>query len=93
MSAFSELDLLRAEFCDLGPVTEVEKTEAEIAQRLHAIISELDEFCAMAADLKTSSLIENEKIAIGQIISRAQLIGSFLLANHRRPQLRTVHHS
>jgi hypothetical protein len=94
MGAFSELDLqlnlVRAEFCDLGPTTEAEMTESQIAQRLNSLISELDELVAMAADPATSSLIEKEKIAVGQVLSRAQLIGSFLLANHPRPQLRGI---
>jgi hypothetical protein len=97
MGVFSELNLqlnlIRAEFCDLGPTTEAEMMESQIAQRLNSLISELDELVAMAAHPETSALIENEKIAVGQIISRAQLIGSFLLANHPRPQLRTVRHS
>jgi hypothetical protein len=95
MGAFSELDLqldlVRSEFCDLGPTTEVEKAEAQVAQRLHSLISELDEFCAMAANPETVDLIEREKIAIGQVLSRAQLIMSFLMA--RTPvNLRMVRH-
>lgn len=95
MGVFSELDLqlnlVRAEFCDLGPTTEIEKAEAQIAQRLHSLISELDEFCAMAANPETVDLIEKEKIAIGQVLSRAQLITSFLMS-HTPVKMRTARH-
>ncbi len=64
-------------------------TEQErIGHRLDFIVRELDEFCGMAVDPETVDLIERERIAIGQIVTRAQLISSFLMA--RQPQPKTV---
>lgn len=66
------------------PTTREEIAEHQIAQRLCSMIHELDEFMSMAASAETVDLVERESLAFGQILSRAQLIASFL--NARQPQ-------
>jgi hypothetical protein len=56
--------------------------EEQIERRADFLIRELDEFCALATNEETVDLIEREKIAIGQILIRAQLVASFLMARH-----------
>lgn len=62
--------------------------EEQIERKVDGIVRELDELCAMAANPETVDLVEHERVGIGQIISRAQLIGSFLMA--RTPKLRVI---
>jgi hypothetical protein len=62
--------------------------EVQIEYRIDAVVRELDELCAMASNPETVDLVEGQKVGIGQIISRAQLIGSFLMA--RKPRLTVV---
>lgn len=57
-----------------------DSAEVQIERRADFIIRELDEFCAMASNHETVDLIENEKIAVGQMQTRCQLILSFLAA-------------
>lgn len=59
-----------------------DSAELQIERRCDFIIRELDEFCAMATNPETIDLIEREKIAIGQILTRAQLVASFLMTRH-----------
>lgn len=65
-----------------------EPSEVQIEYRIDCIIRELDELCAMANNPETVDLVDNQQVGIGQIISRAQLIASFLMA--RKPQLKVV---
>lgn len=65
-----------------------EPAEIQIEYRIDCVVRELDELCAMANNPETVDLVEGQKIGIGQIISRAQLIQSFLLA--RQPRLTVV---
>ena len=67
---------------------ESEPLETQIEYRLDRIIAELDELCAMAANPETVDIVDKQHVGIGQIVSRAQLIASFLLA--RKPQLKVV---
>ena len=71
------------------PTTARELAQDKIARGLAAMLSEMDELVAMAADPTTVDLIESEKIAIGQILNRAQLIISFLSTSKPAP-LRVV---
>jgi hypothetical protein len=91
MSKFSELDLDR-QLLDAVSVAmqEPEETaEIQIERRADFIIRELDEFCRLATNAETVDLIDRERIAIGQIVTRSQLIASFLTA--RQPsKLRIV---
>lgn len=50
----------------------------DIERRTDFIIRELDEFCALTADPATFALILGERIALGQIQTRVQLILSNL---------------
>ena len=54
--------------------------EEQLEQRADFILRELDEFCALATRPETVELIESQKIIVGQIQTRAQLILSFLAA-------------
>jgi len=87
MSTMSDYDLnlqeIRAVMSDSAL-----SQEEQMERRLDWIIRELDELCAMAANPETVDLVDNQRIGIGQIISRAQLVASFLLA--RKPQLKVV---
>lgn len=78
MSVMSEFDQ------DLQKIREImeagQSAEEQIERRVDFILRELDEFCAMAANSETIDLIEREKIGLGQIITRSQLIASFLMA-------------
>jgi hypothetical protein len=66
-----------------------EPAEVQIEYRLDCIIRELDEMCGIAANPETIDLIEHQRIAVGQILTRIQLIASFLMA--RQPtQLRVI---
>ena len=68
----------------MGSMTyEPNSPEQQIEQRCDFLIRELDELCAMATNPETVDLVEKERIAIGQIVVRSQLIASFLMA--RRP--------
>lgn len=59
--------------------------EEQIERRCDSIIRELDELCAMAANAETVDLVERERIAVGQIVTRAQLIAAFLMARKPAP--------
>lgn len=62
--------------------------EEQIERRADFLIRELDEFCGMASNPETVDLIQNERIAFGQIQLRAQLIVSFLMT--QQPHLKVV---
>lgn len=84
MSAMSELDLDRQL---IDAVSEAMKepvlsAEDQIERKCDWIIRELDELCALAVNPETIDLVEHEKIAIGQIVTRAQLVAAFLMARH-----------
>jgi len=66
----------------------VPSAEEQIGYRIDCVVRELDELCAMANNPETVDLVERQKIGIGQIISRATLIQSFLMA--RKPQLKVI---
>lgn len=77
----------------LDAVTEAMKepvlsAELQIERRVDSLIRELDEFCGMASNPETVDLIQNERVAFGQIQLRAQLIVSFLMAC--QPHLKVV---
>lgn len=65
-----------------------DSSETQMERRCDAILRDLDELVAFAANKETVDLVEANRIAIGQIITRAQLIGAFLMA--RKPPLRVV---
>jgi hypothetical protein len=71
------------------PSTHKECAEDQIARRVNALVSELDEMMAMAANPETVDLIENEILAFGQMRTRVNLILSFLAARNA-PKLKMV---
>ena len=48
--------------------------------RIDFIVSQLDELMATASNSQTVDLVDSERVAVGQVITRAQLLGSFLMA-------------
>ena len=72
-------------FSDNDPVL---SAEDQMERKLDAIIRELDDICAFSADPETVDLVEGQRVAVGQIVVRAQLIAAFLMA--RQPHLRVV---
>lgn len=67
-----------------------EPAEIQVEYRMDAVLRELDEFMAMAANPETVDLIERNKVMMGQIMTRSQLIGAFLMARNTKPGLRVV---
>lgn len=90
MYGFGDIEQLVESALNAEPTTEAEIAEAQIAFRLNSMIHELDEFVGMAANPETVDLIEREAIAFGQVLSRAQMIASFLQAHRPKPQFRLV---
>lgn len=62
----------------------------QVEYRIDRVISELDELMALAAGEDTSSAVESNKIGLGQILTRAQLIVSFLTARET-PKFKVIH--
>lgn len=56
--------------------------EHRVAMAVRNAFEGLDTLIVLAADPETTDLIEAEKIMIGQLVTRATLLGSFLLARH-----------
>lgn len=89
MSIMSQLDLDR-QLLDAVSIAVQEpalSAEEQMERRIDALIRDLDELVAFAANRETVDLVEANRIGVGQIISRAQLIGSFLLAKTSRLSL------
>lgn len=83
MTPQQQADELLAEH-QAGIVSEaMQEPEIQIERRCDFIIRELDELCRLATNAETVDLVEGQKIAIGQIVTRAQLVASFLAS--RRP--------
>lgn len=64
--------------------------ETQIEYRIDCVVRELDELCAMASNPETVDLIEGQRVGVGQIITRAQLIGAFLMARKPVSPIRRV---
>jgi hypothetical protein len=62
--------------------------EEQLERKCDWLIRELDELCALANNPETVDLVEGQALAVGQIISRAQIVGGFL--NARKPNLTVV---
>lgn len=93
MGAFSELDMARQEIAALEAVRKEmagEPAETQIEYRMDCVLRELDEFMAMAANPETVDLIDRNRVLMGQIMTRAQLIGSFLMARGHKPGLKVI---
>jgi hypothetical protein len=92
MGVFSEIDLdqqlLKAVF---DAMEEPALTpELDMERRIDSIVRELDELCRFASNPETVDLVQGQRAGIGQIITRAQLVGSFLMAREQKPGLRVV---
>jgi len=61
--------------------------EEQLERRLDWIVRELDEVCAMAANPETVEVVDKQRVGVGQIVSRSQLIASFLLARKPGPKV------
>jgi hypothetical protein len=57
--------------------------EEQLERKIDGIIRELDDLIGLAVDPKTADLVRGQKILIGLVTTRVNLLGSFLLA--RRP--------
>lgn len=91
MSKMSELDLDRQCLDAVSAaMQEPETAEEQIERRADYIIRELDELVRLAANAETVDLIDRERIAIGQIVTRSELIAKLLMARHPS-KLRIVH--
>ena len=62
--------------------------DIQMERRLDSIIRELDELCAFASNKETVDLIDRQRIAVGQMKRRVDLIASFIM--DRKPGLRVV---
>ena len=62
--------------------------EEQLEQRADFILRELDEFCRLATHPETVDLMETQRIAVGQMLTRVQLIAAFLMS--RQPRLKMV---
>lgn len=87
MSAMSELDMDRQLLDAVSAAMEepdvfhfTNAPEHKIAMALRSAFEGLDEIMVMAAHPDTSHLVDAERVAVGQLILRAQLIGSFLMS-------------
>lgn len=84
MGAMSDLDFSLQE---VARVMEDQPADTQLEYRLDRLISELDELCAMANS--NPGLFEHQMIAVGQMLSRAQLVASAILGRPY-PNMRIV---
>ena len=90
MVFMSELDLANQTIEAVRREMAGEPAETQIEYRLDCIIREIDEMCGLAVNPETVDLIEKNRIAIGQIKTRIDLIASLLLTRSQKPGLRVV---
>ena len=86
MSRMAELDLDRQLLEAVSQAMADEPKETQVEYRLDCMLRELDEMCAIAANPETAGIMDANRIAIGQIKTRVDLIASFIMA--RKPQRR-----
>jgi hypothetical protein len=82
MSRMSDLDLDRQLLEAVRKSMAGEPAETQVEYRLDCIVRELDEMCGLAVNPETVDLVEKNRIAIGQIKTRVDLIASLLMARH-----------
>lgn len=90
MGIMSEYDAALQEIRQLMAEPEDTSAETQMERRCDSIIRELDELCAFAANKETVDLVEGQRIAVGQMMTRVQLIASLLMARSQKPGLRVV---
>lgn len=71
------------------PQTESEKAQVKLDLSIQQAFSALDEIMAIAADPETKHMVFKEKVAIGQLLNRTQLIASFI-EKYKPGQLKVV---
>ena len=67
------------------PMTEAEKAQVNLDMNIKAAFDALDEIMAIGAGPDTKHLLLKERIAVHQLVSRAQLIASFVEAARDQP--------
>ena len=92
MGVFSELDMHRQTIEAVRAAMDEPALTAEeqMERRIDSLVRDLDELCAFAANPETVDLVQGQRAGIGQIITRAQLIGSFLMARNQKPGLKVI---
>lgn len=78
----SDLDLDRQLLEAVSVAMIDQPVETQVEYRLDCMIRELDELCALAANSETVGIIDANRIAVGQIKTRVDLIASFLMSRH-----------
>ncbi|MFK4647181.1 hypothetical protein ABIF96_005755 [Bradyrhizobium ottawaense] len=74
MGAFSEYDAILQE---VSEAMSDQPAPVQLEYRIDRLISELDELCAMAK--QNPSQFEQHMIAVGRVVSRAELMAGFIL--------------
>ncbi len=77
---FTETEIIIRSMVALAVARKLMVDPAAVGMQVNSVINDLDALVALAVNPETASLIEQEKVAIGQIVVRAQLVGAFLLA-------------
>lgn len=62
----------------------IPSAEEQMERRVDSIIRDLDELIAFASNRETVDLVAGERVAVGQMLSRIQLVASFVNEVHRR---------
>lgn len=65
--------------------------EEQMERRIDSVVRDLDEIIAFAANIETVDLVLGQRVAVGQLVARVQLLGSFV--NAKPPGLRMVRNS
>ena len=60
------------------PMTEAEKVQLSLDMSIQQAFNALDEIMAIGADPETRHLVLKERIAMARLLSRVQLINSFI---------------
>ena len=68
-----------------------ETAELQMERRIDSVVRDLDEIIAFAANIETVDLVLGQRVAVGQLVARVQLLGSFV--NAKPPGLRMVRNS
>lgn len=84
-------DILNASVADAMQELHPEQSpEHRLGMAIHLAFAALDEIMAMGADEETRVLVLKERIAMAQLLSRAQLINSFILVSGKPGQLKVI---
>jgi hypothetical protein len=92
MGVFSQLDMDRQMLEAVSRAMEEPALTAEeqMERRIDSLVRDLDELCKFAANPETVDLVQGQRAGVGQIVTRATLIASFLMAREQKPGLRVV---